>query len=71
MADAPEFEVTWWNLERTTPNITQWRIQSSFLTSSDAFSFTVLDPDPKNLSGFELQPVSLYLGGNLQMNGRV
>jgi prophage tail gpP-like protein len=59
------------NLGRETVNLKAWEIQSSYLTAADGFSFTLVEPDFELSRNLELQPVELYLDGNLQMVGRI
>jgi len=58
-------------LGRETENVTSFRLESSYLTSTDGFDVTLVEPDFELSRNLELQPVSIYLGGNLQMIGRV
>lgn len=58
-------------LGRETENVTAFRLESSYLTSTDAFEITLVEPDFELSRGLELQPVSIYLNGNLQMVGRI
>lgn len=54
-----------------TSNIEEWSIQSSYLQSTDGFTFTIIDDDLENLRNLECQSVSLYVGGALQLIGRI
>jgi prophage tail gpP-like protein len=58
-------------LGRETENVTAFRLDSSYLTSTDGFEVTLVEPDFELTRKLELQPVSIYLGGNLQMVGRI
>lgn len=55
-------------------NITKYEITSDYLTPTDAWSFTLYDDeDPQRLrrTVTPLQPVKLYIDGNLQVVGRI
>lgn len=56
---------------RETANIEQWSIESSYLRSSDSFSFTLLDENPENLRDLECRPVQLLINGAQQLLGRI
>ena len=56
---------------RQTELVKSYSIQTSFLTSCDAFDATLWDPDRKNLRNLPLQPVSLFLHGHKQLIGRI
>jgi len=64
---AVEFEQS--NL--TTFRLINYTIESAYMTSADAFSFTLYEEDITQLRNLELQPVSLYIDGNLQVRGRI
>lgn len=55
-----------------TIRIGDWRIESSYLTSTDAFSFVLLPDftDPR-FRDLELEPVELLLNGFSQLKGRI
>jgi prophage tail gpP-like protein len=58
------------NLE--TQNVKQYRLESSYTTSTDGFSFTLYQHDaPGWFWNLELQPVELLIDGNSQVLGRV
>jgi len=67
----PSIALRFENLNRETRNVKSFRIQSSYMTSTDAFDVTIYEPKVANIRGLELQPVTLYLDGNIQMLGRV
>jgi len=73
--DEPSLGVQFEGLDLTTFRIKSYSIDSAYMTSTDAFSFTMYEPegdvDATRFRGLELQPVSLYLDGNLQVRGRV
>lgn len=48
-----------------------WSIESSYLTPTDGFDFTLYDTDLSKLRRLELQPVNLLVNGNSQCLGRV
>ena len=54
-----------------TDRILDWAITSDYLTSTDGFSFTLLDPDITDTHRLEMQPVELLLEGNQQLLGRI
>jgi hypothetical protein len=54
-----------------TDRIIDWSIDSDYLTSTDGFSFTLLDPDITDTHRLEMQPVELLLDGNQQLLGRI
>jgi len=54
-----------------TDRIKDWSIDSDFLVSTDGFSFTLYDDDPRQLIGLELQPIELTVGGHSQGFGRI
>jgi prophage tail gpP-like protein len=56
---------------RETQNVTSWMIDSSYLTSTDEFSFQLFSKFPEDLEGLELQPVTLKLGETVQLIGRI
>jgi hypothetical protein len=58
-------------LGRETSNAKSWTIESSYLTSTDGFSVTLIEPDFELSRNLEMQPVELYVDGNLQLVGRV
>jgi len=51
--------------------ITGYRIDSSFLTSTDTFTIDVYDTDPKRLRYLATEPVKLWLYDTCQLIGRV
>ena len=51
--------------------ITDWEINSSYITSTDGFSFTAFDSDPEALANLEMQPVELLVNGCSQVLGRI
>lgn len=55
----------------TLTNVVEWSIDSAFMVSTDAFSFTLYDEDTDNLRGLELQPVELLVNGASQAIGRI
>lgn len=58
-------------LGRETSNVESWSIDSSWLISTDGFSFTLLDANPANLRGLECQPVQLLVRDAPQLVGRI
>lgn len=55
-----------------TTRIKDWRIESAYLTSTDAFSFSLLqDFTNPELRDIELEPVELLLNGFSQVLGRI
>lgn len=54
-----------------TDKIIDWSINSAYLTSTDGWSATVLDPNLDSLDGLELEPVELLVDGASQVLGRV
>jgi hypothetical protein len=48
-----------------------WSLDSSYLTPTDGFEFTLYDTDRAKLRGLELQPVNLLVDGNSQLLGRI
>jgi hypothetical protein len=48
-----------------------WSIDSSYLTPTDGFEFTLYDTDRAKLRGLELQPVDLRIDDHSQCLGRV
>lgn len=59
------------DLGREIRNIENYSLDSSYMTSADAFSFTTFDRDLSKIRNLELQPVELRINGNLQMYGRI
>lgn len=58
--------------ERITDNIKAYHIDSAFMTPTDGWSITLYEhTDRSLLHNLELQPVQLYVNGNLQLIGRV
>jgi prophage tail gpP-like protein len=58
-------------LGREETRITEWEIDSSYLVSTDGFSFSIYSEDPDELRNLELQPVELIVQGQSQGFGRV
>ena len=56
---------------RELTNITDWSLSQSFMTSTDAFEFTVYDEDIEKTRGLELQPVELVVYGQKRLVGRI
>jgi hypothetical protein len=54
-----------------TDKILEWSINSAYLTSTDGWSATLLDPNLESLDGFELEPVVLLVDDASQVVGRV
>jgi hypothetical protein len=48
-----------------------WSLDTSYLTPTDGFEFTLYDTNRAKLRGLELQPVELLLDGNSQCLGRI
>jgi prophage tail gpP-like protein len=70
-APEPRLRLRFDALGRETENITAWRLDSGYMTATDAFEVTLVEPDFELSRGLELQPVSIYLGSALQMVGRI
>lgn len=68
---SPRVSVRFDGLEWETSLLKEYNIDSAYMTSTDAFSFCVYEPDIDKLRDLELQPVSIYIDGNLQFRGRV
>jgi prophage tail gpP-like protein len=58
-------------LGRETSSISEWSMQSAYMTSTDGFQFTVYDENADNLKKLELQPVELIVNGQVQATGRI
>lgn len=58
-------------LGRELTNITSWSIDSSFMTSTDSFEFTLYEEDVEKTRGLELQPVELVVNGQTLLIGRI
>jgi prophage tail gpP-like protein len=56
---------------RVTKNVVEWEIESSYLVSTDGFSFTLFEQDRKLTEFLELQPVELIVNGVSQLVGRI
>lgn len=56
---------------RETQNVSEWEIDTEYLTSADGFSFTIFDQDVAKLRGLDLSPVELLLGEAQQVLGRI
>lgn len=69
--DEPSINICFEGLGRTTRNVIEYSIDSAYMTSTDAFSFTLYEPDLSLIRNLELQPVSVYINDNLQARGRV
>lgn len=54
-----------------TISVSDWSISSAYMTSTDGFTFTLVDSDRANLRDIELQPVELSVNGCSQVIGRV
>lgn len=67
----PSIMIRFDGLARDTSNVLEYSIDSAFMTSTDAFSFSLYEPDRALASDLELQPVSIYIDGNLQVRGRI
>ncbi len=57
--------------DRTLVNITDWSIDSDYLTSCDGFDFTLIADNLADIVGFEGEPVRLSVGGAVQLVGRI
>jgi len=55
----------------TTDRITSYKIDANYTTSTDAFTFTMLDFDRSLVNELELQPVELFVDGVSQLVGRI
>jgi prophage tail gpP-like protein len=58
-------------LGRELTNVTEWSINSNYITSTDGFEFSLYDENRQNLRGLELQPVELLVNGASQLLGRI
>ena len=58
-------------LGRELTSIAEWSLQSSFMTSTDAFEFTLYEEDVEKTRGLELQPVELVVYGQVRLTGRI
>ncbi|HEU4544351.1 MAG TPA: hypothetical protein VFR23_24685 [Jiangellaceae bacterium] len=58
-------------LGRESSLIGDWQIDSSYLVSTDGFSFDLLSQNPTELRGLEAQPVTLVVGEHPQVVGRI
>lgn len=56
---------------RVTNNAIEWEIDSSYLVSTDEFSFTLVEQDRQLVQFLELQPVDLLVNGVSQCLGRI
>jgi prophage tail gpP-like protein len=57
--------------ERSTTDLQSWFIDTSYLTSTDGFEFTLFESDQGLTDGLELRPVTLSLDGQQQLSGRI
>jgi prophage tail gpP-like protein len=57
--------------DRTETRIEEWSIDSSYLVSTDGFSFTLYSEKRDELRDLELQPVELTVNGASQCLGRI
>lgn len=48
-----------------------WEIDADYLTSTDGFKFDTYAEDLSTVRGLEMQPVTLSVGGNQQLVGRI
>lgn len=71
MKGIPTCTVRFDALGRETTNVTSYRIQQSYMTSTDQFEVTLYERDIAKRRGLELQPVSILIDGNVQMMGRI
>lgn len=69
--EPPSIAIRFESLNRETRNVLEYSIDSAYMTSTDAFSFTLYEPDLSLIRNLELQPVSVYINDNLQVRGRV
>lgn len=67
----PSLKIRFTDLGRETSNVKSYTLDSAYMTSTDAFSFVLYEKDVNLVRGLELQPVELYVDGNLQAVGRV
>lgn len=67
----PTLKIRFTDLGRETTNVKSYSLDSAYMTSTDAFSFTLYEEHSFLIRGLELQPVELYVDGNLQAVGRV
>lgn len=65
------FEVYWEFLGRTSTRVESYSIDSGFLTSTDAFEFTLYSDDRSEVRDVDMQPVTLKIDGKPQLFGRV
>lgn len=74
MANETPLEVTFDSESgRDNPRIKSWSIESDYLTSTDSFEFTMITDgtDERELQGLEGLPVTLKVGGAVQLVGRI
>jgi prophage tail gpP-like protein len=69
--EPPSIAIRFEAQNRETRNVLEYSIDSAYMTSTDAFSFTLYEPDLSLIRNLELQPVSVYINDNLQVRGRV
>jgi len=69
--DSPSVSVQFEQLDRTTTRLKSYTIDSAYMVSTDAFSFTLYEEDHALVQNLELQPVSITIDGNLQVRGRI
>ena len=67
----PKLLVRFPDLNRETQNIERYSLEMSFMSPADTFSFTLYEPELSLMRNLELQPVELYVDGNLQLKGRI
>ena len=59
-------------LNRTTTNIKAYHIDSAFMTPTDGWSITLYEHTDRSLMfDLEMQPIQIFINGNLQVVGRV
>jgi prophage tail gpP-like protein len=70
--ESPALTVRFEYADLETQNVKQYRLESSYTTSTDGFSFTLYQHDaPGWFWNLELQPVELLIHGHSQVLGRI
>jgi prophage tail gpP-like protein len=67
----PSISVEFENRGTSTNRVIDYNVDSAYMTSADAFSFTLYEEDLSLVRNLELEPVSIYIDGNLQSRGRI
>lgn len=67
----PSIQIVYENRGTSTTRVVRYSVDSAFMTSTDAFSFTLYEEDLSLVRDLELEPVAIYIDGNLQLRGRI